>query len=49
MTIRMTPIASRLSPDGSLVTPQVRIAPAAIEIKLSGMPIAALVPVFGVA
>jgi hypothetical protein len=45
-TIRITPIASRFSPDGSFVTPHVRIAPAAIRIRLTGMPIAPFVPDF---
>ena len=44
ITIRMTPIASRLSPEGSSVTPHVRMAPAAIKIKLTGIPIGFLVP-----
>jgi len=46
-TIRITPIASRFRPDGSFVTPQVRIAPAAMSIRLTGMPIGPDVPVFG--
>jgi hypothetical protein len=33
-----------LRPDGSFVTPQVRIAPPAIRIKLSGMPIGTVLP-----
>ena len=45
-TMRITPIASRLSPDGSSVTPHVRIAPAAIRIKLTGIPTEEVVPVF---
>jgi hypothetical protein len=35
-TIRMTPIASRSRPSASVVTPQMRIAPAAIRTRLTG-------------
>jgi hypothetical protein len=47
ITIRMTPIASRFRPEGSSVTPHVRMAPAAIKIRLTGIPIGLLVPVSG--
>ena len=45
MTIKMTPIASRLRPDGSSVTPHVRMAPEGIKIRLTGIPMGLLVPV----
>jgi hypothetical protein len=46
ITIRTMPIASRLRPDGSSVTPHARMAPAAIRRRLTGSPIRSVLPVF---